>query len=180
MATIFSFSGDKNHWADVSIILNAIISVPGSLEGAGRFIYNLVKVSRFFEGDTPEISVLFWVTKSMLALLKAKPLLRRLLWHSHSYEKTHHQLSISRQLCIFAMREMPESRMLFWVLAKEPCDTHPDLVLRFVGVLIQGLFFGRNTNERVTRDCTSLNPSCYALWKDTRSISTLHSYWKAE
>lgn len=77
MATIRSFSGGKNHWADVSIILNAIIAVSGSLEGAGRFIYNWVKVSYFFEHDTVGNTFLIVDNQEHISIIKSFPLIKK-------------------------------------------------------------------------------------------------------
>lgn len=77
MATICSFSGGKNHWADVSIILNAIITVSGSLEGAGRFIYNLVKVSHFFEHDTIGNIFLILDNQEYISIIKSYPFIKK-------------------------------------------------------------------------------------------------------
>lgn len=77
MATICSFSGGKNHGADVSIILNAIITVSGSLEGADRFIYNVVKVSNFFERDTIGNVFLILDNQEHMSIIKSYPLIKK-------------------------------------------------------------------------------------------------------
>lgn len=77
MATICSFTRGKNHWADVSIILNAIIAVSRSLEGAGRFIYNLVSVSHFFEHDTIENTLLILDYQEYISIIKSYPFIKK-------------------------------------------------------------------------------------------------------
>lgn len=77
MATICSFTRGKNYWADVSIILNAIIAVSGSLEGAGRFIYNLVSVSHFFEHDTIENILLILDYQEYISIIKSYPSIKK-------------------------------------------------------------------------------------------------------
>lgn len=77
MATICSFTRGKNYWADVSIILNAIIAVSGSLEGAGRFIYNLVSVSHFFEHDTIENILPSLDYQAYISIIKSCPFIKK-------------------------------------------------------------------------------------------------------
>lgn len=101
MATICSFSGGKNCWADVSIILNAIIAVSGSLEGAGRFIYNPVKVSDFCEHDTIGNNILILDKHKYISLIKSYPFLKKAAMGKFIF--TYH-LSTSGQLCICTAR----------------------------------------------------------------------------
>lgn len=76
------------------------------------------------------------------------------------------------------MKRTLASRILFWMLVKEPCDICPDLLFRVVCLIVFFLnsHFCRNTHERVTREHRSLNPCCYSLWMDTRNASALHSF----